>query len=48
MTLRFTPRQGGVPVPQLEEDRCTGCGNCVSVCPVSAIHMRLLDKTATA
>jgi ferredoxin-type protein NapF len=42
------PRLGGVPVPRLAEDLCTGCGNCVSACPVSAIDVRLLDKTATA
>lgn len=28
---------GGVALPELHRDACTGCGACVRVCPVSAI-----------
>jgi ferredoxin-type protein NapF len=35
--IRFTPAPGRVPAPVLDLERCTGCGACVGVCPVSAI-----------
>lgn len=34
--IRFRPALGGAR-PELEPDRCTGCGACVNVCPASAI-----------
>ncbi|MDV2858435.1 MULTISPECIES: ferredoxin-type protein NapF [Oceanimonas] len=37
--IRFRPRLGGVSVPELEQDACTGCGGCVAACPVSAISI---------
>jgi ferredoxin-type protein NapF len=36
--IRFTPALGGA-IPQLDAARCTGCGGCVPVCPVSAISL---------
>ncbi len=27
----------GLPMPTLDEARCTGCGACVTACPVAAI-----------
>ena len=35
--IRFRPTLGGPARPELDPDRCTGCGACVSVCPTSAI-----------
>lgn len=34
--IRFRPA-AGVSRPELDSERCTGCGACVSVCPASAI-----------
>ena len=37
--IRFTPRIGGVAVPQVDLDRCTGCGECLTPCPTQAISL---------
>lgn len=37
--IRF-PITTAVPVPFVDGDLCTGCGACVSVCPVEAISLR--------
>ena len=36
--IRFRPALGGAR-PELDPERCTGCGACVSPCPVSAIAL---------
>ena len=33
------PRLGGISIPVLNSNNCTGCGACFSVCPVQAITM---------
>jgi len=38
--IRFPPRLGGSPVPELDLEACTGCGACVAPCPVIAISVR--------
>lgn len=38
--IRFPPRLGGSPVPEIDAEKCTGCGACVAPCPVSAISVR--------
>lgn len=38
--IRFAPRLGGNPLPEIDPERCTGCGACVATCPVSAISVR--------
>jgi ferredoxin-type protein NapF len=37
--IRFSLRHGGPPLPSLDEDRCTGCGACVPICPIGAISL---------
>jgi ferredoxin-type protein NapF len=38
--IRFAPRVGGSPLPEIDAARCTGCGACVAPCPVSAMTVR--------
>ncbi|MGY1458101.1 MULTISPECIES: ferredoxin-type protein NapF [unclassified Luteimonas] len=33
------PHTRAVPVPQVDTDRCTGCGACVQGCPTTAISL---------
>jgi heterodisulfide reductase subunit A len=44
--LRFL-KQGTIcvetPIAEIEADYCTGCGNCVQVCPMSAINLEKRD-----
>ena len=37
--IRFSPRLGGPPLPEVNDGSCTGCGACVAPCPVSAIQV---------
>ena len=39
--IRFPPRLGGSPLPDVDESRCTGCGACVAPCPTAAIAISL-------
>ena len=38
--IRFLLRVGGGAELHLSEENCTGCGGCVSVCPVNAVSMQ--------
>ena len=37
--IRFEPVVGRGQLPKINIERCTGCGACVSVCPVKAMSM---------
>ncbi len=43
--IRFRPRLGGVPLPEVDDAACTGCGACIAPCPVVAIQ-RVATPTA--
>ncbi len=45
--IRFRLTAGRVAHPQLDEQVCTGCGNCVSVCPASAISIQAFSPANT-
>ena len=38
--IRFRPALGGIAKPEIDIDRCTGCGACVAPCPVAAVAVR--------
>ncbi|MDR2187306.1 MAG: ferredoxin-type protein NapF [Azonexus sp.] len=37
--IGFSPRIGGSPPPEIDADRCTGCGACLAPCPSGAIRI---------
>lgn len=40
--IRFRPR-GGLPLPEVDDASCTGCGACIGPCPVLAIQRVALN-----
>ncbi|MDH5611492.1 MAG: ferredoxin-type protein NapF [Gammaproteobacteria bacterium] len=38
-SITMTPRLGGVSIPVINTDLCTGCGACFAICPTKAITM---------
>jgi len=38
--IRFRPTLRGVALPEMNPDTCTGCGQCVPICPTRAIQMK--------
>ncbi len=39
--IRFQLEIGGRARPQIDQDRCTGCGNCIGPCPVQALSVSM-------
>lgn len=39
--INFRPKLGGVAEPILDQAACTGCGECIGVCPVNALSVEL-------
>lgn len=36
--IQFQSQPGSVPVPQIDQDLCTGCGACIAACPENALQ----------
>lgn len=41
--ITIMPRIGGVSIPTLDENICTGCGACHAICPASSIKMQTFN-----
>ena len=39
--IRFRPNLGGVDRPSIDAEACTGCGDCLSLCPVKALSLEV-------
>ena len=37
--ISMPPKLGGISIPILNADKCTGCGACFSVCPAQSVTM---------
>ena len=44
--IRFRPMGGGRTIALLDQGACTGCGDCLPVCPVNAIELVSKDRAA--
>jgi ferredoxin-type protein NapF len=44
--IRFRPRVGGPFLPEIDAEACTGCGECISVCPADAIEFAVTCREA--
>lgn len=42
--IRFRLQTGGRAEPILDRDTCTGCGACVSVCPVQSVELEAVPS----
>lgn len=46
--IRFPPRLGGVALPYVTADVCTGCGACLADCPTHAIRIHSIADQGVA
>lgn len=46
--IRFRPRLGGPFLPEILDDACSGCGACISVCPVGAVSVKVVRELSDA
>ena len=44
--IRFRPQLGGIAHPELDTDRCSGCGECFAPCPVGCITTSSTEEAA--
>lgn len=47
-TIRFKLKAGGIATPVLNQRDCTGCGECVAVCPVKAVKIKPVESHVVA
>lgn len=40
-SVKITPHLGGVSIPTINADLCTGCGACFVICPSQSISMNI-------
>lgn len=45
--ISFRLQTGGVSIPEIKQENCTGCGACLYVCPKDAIAITLKPNTAS-
>ncbi|MBF0324843.1 MAG: 4Fe-4S dicluster domain-containing protein [Alphaproteobacteria bacterium] len=45
--LRIRPMLGGRAMPMIDAATCTGCGDCLAVCPVGALSLQPVDPAAS-
>ncbi|MCP4271503.1 MAG: ferredoxin-type protein NapF [Gammaproteobacteria bacterium] len=38
--LRFPLSAGGIVSPEINEEKCNGCGACIAICPTRALEIR--------
>lgn len=38
--IAFPPALGRAPLPRIDDDACTGCGECLATCPAAALMLR--------
>ena len=38
--IQFSLQLGGVSIPKIDNDKCTGCGQCLYICPENAISIK--------
>jgi ferredoxin-type protein NapF len=38
--IRFAPAIGRAPSPEINADACTGCGECIDICPADAVVLK--------
>lgn len=46
--MRFRPQKGGGSTLIIDQDKCTGCGECLSSCPVHALSIYTLPANKPA
>jgi ferredoxin-type protein NapF len=45
--LRIRPMLGGRAMPMIDISACTGCGDCLAVCPVGALSLQPVEPAAS-
>ncbi len=46
--IAFVPRRGGPFLPSIRAALCTGCGDCLAVCPTAALHLAPTSEAPNA
>ncbi len=42
--IRFRLELGGIAQPKIDQDACTGCGECYAVCPIRSVEISPSDS----